>query len=169
MKLNKMATMEGCTNASAVRTFHKEHEVLKRGHVGHKKGATTMLPKKYIGATFGEPSTPSTPVGTLIKQTISVEAEADYPVIDRKRNTTPIIRTTRAARGQDVRYVGVSDAKVHDDHKEPFKLKKFTKVQPRVASNNFSTSPKAAGREMDLKELAEQLEEEMVPEVPFTN
>jgi hypothetical protein len=160
VKLNKLATIDGCTNAAAVRTFHKEHEVLKKSHETQRKGANT-LPKKFVGTTFGEPSRPSTPVKTLIKQIVTAEAEKDYPTMERKRHSTPAIRTTRAARGQDVRYVGVSDSIRENKVKEPFKLKKFAKIPARVSSNNVKSPTAASGKEISLSEMADQLEREI--------
>lgn len=90
--LNKLATMGGCTNPAAVRTFQKEHEILKRTHVVSKKG-DSGLPKKYIGSTFGEPSKPSNHVNDLMQSTYDPsEIEKDYPTIERQRHTTPEIR-----------------------------------------------------------------------------
>lgn len=144
VKLNKMATIEGCTNAASVRSFHKEHEVLKKTHVVQNK-KEAKLPEKYKGSIFGEPSRPSTPLGSLLKQSQKVVTEPDYPLIDRKRNTTPAVRSTKAARGQDVRFVGTSDQKVEIIKKEQFKMAKFMKVPSRISSqtHNNIKSPTA--------------------------
>lgn len=167
VKMNKMATMSGCTNPSAVRTFHRDHEVLLKKKLAKKVDGVHKLSTRIRSSTFGQPSVPNDcSINVLLNQD-KLDSTGDYPVIERKAKTIPAIRSTKAARGQDVRLVGVSSKKRNLGDKRPFKLKKFERIPHRVQSFNGSATHSLLAdglleeKEVDIDEYTKRLEAEL--------
>lgn len=124
-QLNKISVAQKCITATQVKEFRKTNDIRIKEARG-KKDLTVSLPDPEF--YFGIPNRPSTPIDKVVSNdygnVASIEKHEVYSHIS--------IQEPKPKRSISKQNKSISPAPA--EKKEPFKLKKFQKVEPKVAT-----------------------------------
>ena len=147
MAMNKAATMHRATTSIEVREFRESHEPI-RLRAGVRRAVAP--PRLYAMQTFGRPSlkrldeeiryahgdTPSTSIASLIQG----EFESDW-IKEKLREMAATANARSSSSSSAKKFVATSvvsqQKEEHVTQKTPFKMKKFAKVQSKVAAMGY--------------------------------
>lgn len=155
-KINKLALKGGVSSAKDLAQFRRESgNNITLGGPQHVGPPPKVIPSDVVPAfTYGKKTRPSTPIAAVVSYQFSAEyeqaLEENYQQYDEEKRAVSMRRpkTTKATEGhkEAARKARAQDVVA----KEPFKMKKFAKVQAKMKLPDRNAEMKAA-REAGLQ------------------
>jgi len=174
--VNRRAAMAKVTNAKELKEYRKETEDRSRGGSLSARGSLPgpskpIIPSDVIpGFSYGRKVRPSTPIHEVISARFAETSERQLDhfyaemrdVREASRTQVRKIPLTAATRARAAS-VKKALAQQEIDSKEPFKLTKFKRVGPKVASYRYRSADMTLEQDLDV-EMGSRLAGEATPD-----